>query len=251
LSCISTASSSKFGLSYWRSALRFGTSAVILGRLCSGQRNHALRPKQSQRTQPAFARHRYEYAADGASSGVVELLTNRFELLDELERLVGPIPLSLHGWYENVGAVNLMGTHSSWPQGTADLMPDPLVIDPLDIVLTDARERLADPEWGTEETRCLYVASDDYHKENISGGPPYSLLMQAAADAPLLFEWHNTTFVDYLRQAFRWGGFPGFARYSDYPKDTISFLASGLLPIWALTAGPDQCPDRYPPWRIE
>jgi hypothetical protein len=55
----------------------------------------------------------------------------------------------------------------------------------------------------------------------------------AAVDAPLRNEWHETTFLNYLRIAFRWGGFPGFERYPDElrPVEAIAYLTEGLLPI--------------------
>ena len=37
-------------------------------------------------------------------------------------------------------------------------------------------------------------------------------LPDLAADTHLLFEWHHTTFVTYLRLCCRWGGFPGLER---------------------------------------
>jgi hypothetical protein len=63
------------------------------------------------------------------------------------------------------------------------------------------------------------------------------------ADAPLLEEWHETNFVDYLRVAFRWGGFPGWERLdlgqhlgahlpeSMRPAKHLEFLNSDLLPL--------------------
>jgi hypothetical protein len=136
----------------------------------------------------------------------------------------------LRAWFTIVGAVNLMGTHPAWNLREGQILPDPLVVYELDGMLADAQERLNDPTWDDEDGPYLYLAPDEYIKEDISGGI-YGILMQPAADAPLLFEWHETTFVDYLRQVFRWGGFPGFARYTDYPAEHIRYLSEGLLPV--------------------
>src|SRR6266851_115229 len=56
-------------------------------------------------------------------------------------------------------------------------------------------------------------------------------LPDAAADAALKGAPHDTAFVDYLRLAFRWGGFPGWAQGKDPPQKELAFLTDGLLPI--------------------
>ena len=47
-------------------------------------------------------------------------------------------------------------------------------------------------------------------------------------DALLENERHSLLFVDYLRLAFQWGGFPGFETASKTPKE-FEFLNDGLL----------------------
>ena len=37
--------------------------------------------------------------------------------------------------------------------------------------------------------------------------------------------------VDYLRIAFRWGGFPGWEGQQKRPEQELKFLTDGLLPI--------------------
>ena len=60
----------------------------------------------------------------------------------------------------------------------------------------------------------------------------YSIaLPNAGADAALQGEKHNTTFVNYLRLAFRWGGFPGWEQEARRPERELKFLTEGLLPI--------------------
>ena len=68
----------------------------------------------------------------------------------------------------------------------------------------------------------------------MSSGSSYKVLVpNPAADAPLENEWHETTFVNYLRACFKWGGFPGFSRYdpSLIPQDAVAYLVEGLLPL--------------------
>ncbi len=52
---------------------------------------------------------------------------NVHNLLQELENVVGPIPITLRSWFEIVGSVNLIGSHSTLsPRGGA--ASDPLVV---------------------------------------------------------------------------------------------------------------------------
>jgi hypothetical protein len=157
----------------------------------------------------------------------------------EIEERVGPIPLSLCAWYEIVGSVNFMGSYPDRIEGPAGAdessdeslicaYPDPLVIDP-------ARYGLAyDEDNWRREVYWLDLAPDEYHKEDESGGPPYGMrLPNPAVDAPLEHERHETSFVDYLRTCFRWGGFPGWERLAegDVPKDLLEELTKGLQPV--------------------
>lgn len=117
---------------------------------------------------------------------------------DELESEAGPLPLSLTAFWHEVGAIDLVGMHPSWPNGL-----DPLVVDPPEGPLSDL----------FEEGDDLFVAlaPDDLHKDNTSGGEPYGLqLPNPSADFILMYERHNMLFVPYLRLAIlQWGGFPG------------------------------------------
>jgi hypothetical protein len=55
------------------------------------------------------------------------------------------------------------------------------------------------------------VAPDYLHKANVTGGMPYGLAVpNPGADGLLLWEPHQTTFVNYLRIAFGIGGMPGW-----------------------------------------
>jgi hypothetical protein len=56
-------------------------------------------------------------------------------------------------------------------------------------------------------------------------------LPDAAADAPLKAEPRKTTFVGYLRNAFSWGGFPGWEAQKDRPETELAKLCDGLLPL--------------------
>ena len=129
--------------------------------------------------------------------------------LDELEARMGPMPLALRGWFEHVGRVDLTGRFRGWSYRYTD----PLVVDaPIDLILSEYADW--EDERGTEWDRgpfTIDLAPDWLHKANVSGGGPYAVeVPNRAIDGPLLEEPHSTTFANYLRIAFRWGGFPGW-----------------------------------------
>ena len=173
-------------------------------------------------------------------------------LLARLEKAIGgPLPLSLRAWYEQVGGVSLMGSHpalnpvdfssrgamafvslgmQSAPQPPAaeEIAPDPLVVYPAEELLDQMSDREKDEDGGAEIE--LVIAPDDLHKANISGDACYISLPDARADFQF-DDWHNTTFVNYLRSVFQWGGFPGWERFRNPPSKEIAALSAGLLPI--------------------
>ncbi len=169
----------------------------------------------------------FQPAARDAASGV-----------DELEAKIGTLPLSLRFWYEQVGSVNLVGTHPEWDYDYTD----PLVVEaPIDYILTEYEDWEADQgsEWDTGAPFRVDIAPDFLHKADVSGGGPYAIEVPSElVDAPLLEEFHQTTFVNYLRISFRWGGFPGWerpdpkwARPPGPPPTMLGELAAELLPI--------------------
>ena len=134
----------------------------------------------------------------------------------ELESEAGPLPLSLVAFWEEVGAIDLVGMHPAWPDGL-----DPLVVDPPEGALS----------FLFDEGDGIFVglAPDDLHKDNTSGGDPYGLeLPNPSADFLFMYERHNLLFVPYLRLAIlRWGGFPGLEG-RDIPFAPLEELVAGL-----------------------
>lgn len=148
------------------------------------------------------------------------------EELRMAEKLAGgPLPLSLRSWYEHVGFVSLGGAHPLLnPEGCAT--PDPLTILPL----AESIKGLSAQHH--EDRAFLTISMSDRHKAGLEGGDPYAIAVPCpAADAVVRNEWRQTTFVDYLRSAFAWGGFPGWERDSSAPREVIAALTEGLLPI--------------------
>jgi len=157
--------------------------------------------------------------------------------LERFEELVGAIPLSVRAFWSEVGAVNLVGAHPRWEElfqrhmirGLEPPNLDPLFVEGLSEHLLDlyAYERSQG-----EELFPLPLAPDGYHKYNISGSGGYEIaLPDASADAPLLNEWHDTTFVNYLRVCLHYGGLPGLQRISNLIPDELAYVREGLVPF--------------------
>ena len=127
----------------------------------------------------------------------------RISRLDKIVRPFGHIPLSLKMFYQIVGSCNFAWDYDAVPdipwEGT-----DPIQIGPITSLLTEAKELEPD-----EEPIGLPVSADYYHKDNISGGPPYSVELTAwpQVDSRFLNEEHHTTFINYLRITFDNCGF--------------------------------------------
>jgi hypothetical protein len=118
---------------------------------------------------------------------------------------------------------------------TPPVVSDPLVVDPLRGDDPDAYRYYGpgdddeSDEDGWHGGYAVAVAPDAALKSGYSGGGPYQIrLPNAAADAPLL-DSKYATFVSYLRESFRWGGFPGLGRYA-VPKE-LAHVTEGLEPI--------------------
>jgi hypothetical protein len=113
-----------------------------------------------------------------------------------------------------------------WPE-----LLDPLVVTPPIAALSDL------DEWDEEEVSAagqveVGLAPDDLHKDNISGGSPYSVLLpDPSADFVLLYERHELRFVPYLRLAIlQWGGFPGLDQ-QQMPFAPLAELLKDLEPF--------------------
>jgi hypothetical protein len=148
--------------------------------------------------------------------------------LRKFERTGMVLPLSLEAWVQEVGSVNLMGAHPKLcflgdEEGFPYLFADPLMIDvPLrHIVGEDAADGI----------ECV-IGLDDEGKAGESDPDFYFVrLPDLHADVRLRGERHKTNFVDYLRLAFRWGGFPGWEQYDERPEQELEALTEGLLAI--------------------
>lgn len=154
------------------------------------------------------------------------------------------VPLSLRVWWEEVGSVNLMGTHPDWPRagylfesGKDVWDADPLVVDPPALIDEYKSWRSNRDELGNDYLRFIGplripIGPDALHKANFSGGGPYEMGCDApAVDALVLNEPNCISFVAYLRLAFEWGGFPGLRGRQDAPREFIDDLTKNLVPL--------------------
>jgi len=143
-------------------------------------------------------------------------------------RAKGPVPLSIRAWHQHVGYVSLEGAHDVLnPRGNP--IADPLVIKPIDKLYTAICYALPD------KPAKLGISPNDARKAKPPRLPSigeYSItLPNASADCPFEDEWRGTTFVNYLRKAFEWAGFPGWERDPNPPRELIAKLTDGLLPL--------------------
>jgi hypothetical protein len=107
-----------------------------------------------------------------------------------------------------------------------DVNSDPLVFEPF-----FAEEDGEDDEGGGDGSEPLEVmiAPDPVHKTGHSGGGPYCIAYpDPAIDALFQGDENYGTFVEYLRECFRWGGFPGLRTSKTPPREELDFLTKGL-----------------------
>lgn len=147
---------------------------------------------------------------------LIKPLPNTDLLLKELDESVKPfgfVPLSLKIFYKIVGACNF-----GWDY---DANEDFIwkYADPIQIISLDELVSIVTDEYAFETFQEYYeddgiisleLSADYLHKDNISGGSPYSLKItnKQSIDSQLLNEEHKTTFINYLRICFENCGFP-------------------------------------------
>lgn len=172
--------------------------------------------------------------------------------VDTFERNVGLLPLSVRAWYELVGGVNFVGLHPGW---VALLSDADASVEAARERMQFSREEVGRPFHRLAQLEPLFVYPldkahtwEDLHSVGMYHLPlmpdPFSLFGEhgeslertvvlpcPAADAPLRPGPDKTTFVAYLRTCLRWGGFPGWERVATRPKDELSLLTDGLLPM--------------------
>lgn len=154
--------------------------------------------------------------------------------LDWLERRFGPVPMTLSSWIRIVGDVWLVGTHPRWPTSSAG---DPFVFEvgwdryAPGMVRTSIEVEFA--EWqdsGREDPFTLSVSPDRLHKQNVSGGDPYGVVLPDRRADGTMLAGEAVSMVTCLRSVFAAGGFP-HATGDPAQPDVVASLASGLRPL--------------------
>ena len=138
--------------------------------------------------------------------------------IKHLESIAGEAPLSLKAFWKTVGSVSLVGCKEGWPE----------YADPLFVASIDDNIEVID-EWDAFRKECddhandpfmLFISPDEDQKDNCEGSQFYNILLPCKTvdgminDAP-----SETTFIDYLREAFEAKGFPGLEEIPKELKD--------------------------------
>lgn len=158
---------------------------------------------------------------------------------DWLQESFGPLPLTLLSWVRHVGDVWLVGTHPQYP---ASASADPLVIEveglrypgePIRRYFKGRHEVWRG--WAAQDPAAaglfvLPLAPDRLHKDNVSGGPPYGIILPDGSADGLFVGETTMPFVSYLNWVFRNGGFP-WPTPPDNQWLLKQALARDLLPL--------------------
>jgi hypothetical protein len=145
-----------------------------------------------------------------------------------------PIPPTLLAFWRVVGGINWVWDYEApvaQPDLGFDLPPeehDALWVNAPGVIAYLFKEWADENEAHVPELRHplrIDLAPDHLHKANISGGMPYGVeLPFPGADPLFAHERHGLPFLDYLRLAFRWAGFPGLERHQER-RDVQGFVA--------------------------
>jgi len=164
--------------------------------------------------------------------------------LDEFERVVGTLPVSVRIWYETVEQVNFVGAHAAWlrfvdpdnPEEAEDRLEEGgspfCVLRPLSIHPIDPLRLTGAP--GAGSRRAFPFIPNEYAAYGETGQQAFDYELAVPcrdADAQLQLDQEETTFVAHLRECFRWGGFRGWALQDRRPEQDLAFLTRDLLPI--------------------
>jgi hypothetical protein len=145
------------------------------------------------------------------------------------------LPATFLKFLEIVGTVNFIGYFKDWREKTSFPLLDALQVFPLELILKYPEYFYRWRKKGNFEN-FIEFCSDKLLKENISGGMGLGIKLYTypTIDAKVINyddDESDILFLDYLRLAFRWGGFPNLDWYEieDEVKTRIDFLTKDLL----------------------
>jgi hypothetical protein len=160
------------------------------------------------------------------------------DVFSRIEELTGaPLQPTLLALWNVVGGINLV-----WDYDSDEPVPDlgiVLTMDEMDPLCVDAPSAVTYQfkEWELHEINGEFVvdlAPDYFFKAGVSGGNPYRIFVSfPGADPVFDCERHELPFLDYLRLAFRWAGFPGLEDYAERPdvQRFVERFGQGLEPF--------------------
>jgi hypothetical protein len=152
--------------------------------------------------------------------------------LEHVERLSsavgGTVPMTYRVFAQVIGTVDFRGWH---PRFQTEYLLDAFMVDAYIPNEEERRMWLESYNEDPEAPDAVYhhpFAPDEYHKEDISGGSPYMIVLpDDRIDPPVLFTPVDGTFTTYLRDSIlEHVCFPGFA---DMPDDLREHLRADLL----------------------
>jgi len=165
--------------------------------------------------------------------------------LAHAERLIGPLPLSLAALYRTIDQVSLSGSFPSWDPATyhfedeADhpfgVLADPLNFHGIGMInenFPPGADFLRPDAEKVERSFAMPIAPNALLSANRRGGYLHVHVPDPVADPIIdgVFNRPGIRLVPYLRVAFAWGGFPGFA-FADAVPPEIDVLREGLLQL--------------------
>jgi hypothetical protein len=136
--------------------------------------------------------------------------------LSALELLVAPygmIPASFKLFLEAVGSVDFIGAFSGWAGVENFPLLDPLQVFPVSELVSYHRYLISETGTLPKDDKGFYLqfAHEENAKEGISGsGLGYGIRIYPTSrmDGDLVNYGYTLGFVNYLRLAFKWCGFP-------------------------------------------
>jgi len=180
-----------------------------------------------------------DYQFNGGEWVYVPCTKEERKLLAACDRKHLWIPISLRAFREEVGRVDLVGSHatlSPMDDKGEPLLTDALEVQDCELTLDGILEEWSETSPEEREPMAWEICADAQGKADILVDVQvedcYTVqLPNAAADAVLEGEAHKIAFVEYLRLSFQWGGFPGWEKYENRPEKELAFLREGLLPL--------------------
>lgn len=163
-------------------------------------------------------------------------------LIAAFEQRVGPLPLALQAFYRQVGGVDWRGEMPGWSPPSALVADspfnavvdeaicytDPLMVPTLRALLDECEARQDEVASLERDEGLMVTFSPDYLGKTEASGGLYGVLLPDPGLDTDLDVFVATTFADYLRDALRWGGFPGLINYQAPDVITIEALRDGL-----------------------